>query len=458
MDFLSDQLVSSEYRDRLKLDLQQADLCRFLVSHVSEPGLEAIGRGQLARVLENDESFGISSLSCASGYEPLLKLQHRIGANRVRLKYFMDPMVKDANGIVLFHSKLVFLRLPDQQKSVVYVGSHNWFEGALGPEGPRTVEASLRFEEEYCPEQLTGNAASVVGQVNRHLLAAFRNPLCLPATPGNEKVFQQWIESAFRRATGKPLRKTTIILAAQKSPPPATHAQWLNLTKQGIYFQALEEGEGGMVLNSGKQLVVMVWGSRSDLQAGIPPVMLRCRHVAFNAGPNSKLKSPNQAREPMAGFGAALYDDAQLRITRGNWLGPRSSVQIWSGRDVQFFDFELRQQPSDSAQIDKNVRPNYQFYLAVDRIIFPVDRASPDDTEIWTPQSFAVSETKRPSPFRQVRGYPLPRELRSEILTYLKEELHVDTRKAKNLPIEEYDRGKSGRLISHHPLHETFIN
>jgi hypothetical protein len=461
MDFLSEQLVASDYLERLRLDLQQADLCRFSISHISEAGLDSIGRSEIRNVLRQEGSFGIGSLTRSCGYKPLLKLQREIGAESVRLKYFMDPMVRDtkkADEIILFHSKIVFLRLRAQQKSVVYVGSHNWVEGALGPSGPRTVEASVRFEEDFSPEQLTGNAASVVGQVNRHLLAAFNNPLCLPSTPYNESIFEQWVESANRRAKGDQLRKTTIVLAVQKSPPTANREHWSNLSKRGLYFQVLEENEGGMVVKSSNKLVVMVWDSRADLQAGITPVMLRCRVSAFNAGPNSKYHGTNKS-SPMAGFAAAIYDEGQLRKTRGSWLGPRSSLEIWSGRDVQFFDFERREAFTSSQEIDGEVRPNYQFHLEVDHIVFPADRALSDAPEmLWTPQSFAVAEGKEKSRLRQVKGYPLPQELRGEILAYLKDQLHVDTKKAKNLPVEELDRGKSGRLLSNHPLHETFIN
>jgi hypothetical protein len=42
-----------------------------------------------------------------------------------------------------------YLRLPNTDKSVVYVGSHNWSGRALGPGRPRNVEASLRFELDY---------------------------------------------------------------------------------------------------------------------------------------------------------------------------------------------------------------------------------------------------------------------------------------------------------------------
>jgi hypothetical protein len=62
-------------------------------------------------------------LTCACGYKPLLDLQRDIGDSTVRLKDFMDPMVTgtdEPEGIVLFHSKLVYLSIPGENKSVVY--------------------------------------------------------------------------------------------------------------------------------------------------------------------------------------------------------------------------------------------------------------------------------------------------------------------------------------------------
>ena len=154
MDFLAEQLVSFEYRDRLNADLQRADLCRFLVAYISESGLQTLNRAALVQSLRHEQSFGVGSLSCACGYTPLLKLQRDVGESAVRLKYFMDPLVKgtdEPDGIALFHSKLVYLRLPGENKSVIYIGSHNWSSRALGPGRPRNVEASIRFELDYVP-------------------------------------------------------------------------------------------------------------------------------------------------------------------------------------------------------------------------------------------------------------------------------------------------------------------
>ena len=92
MIFFNEQLLSTGYLDRLNQDLERADLCRFLVAYISKGGLQAINRPALVQALRHKQSFGISSLTCACGYQPLLKLQRDVGETNVRLKYFMDPL------------------------------------------------------------------------------------------------------------------------------------------------------------------------------------------------------------------------------------------------------------------------------------------------------------------------------------------------------------------------------
>src|SRR4051812_29269515 len=110
MDLLSRQLVSDEYVISLRRDLQGASVCRFLVAYISWEGLDSIGKSALANALQAPQSFGVGSLSCSCGYEPLLHLQSLLRAPR--LKYFMDPLVRDEEEpfeISLLHSKIVYL-------------------------------------------------------------------------------------------------------------------------------------------------------------------------------------------------------------------------------------------------------------------------------------------------------------------------------------------------------------
>src|SRR2546428_767851 len=148
MKLLSEELATTEYTALLKQDLERATVLRFLVAYVSWEGLNLIGRDRLTGALRGPHSFGVASLSCACGYKPLLRLQQGLqAASGLRLKYFMDPLVRDPESpadLALFHSKLVYLFLEREAKSVVYIGSHNWSRRALGPGRPRSAEASLR--------------------------------------------------------------------------------------------------------------------------------------------------------------------------------------------------------------------------------------------------------------------------------------------------------------------------
>ena len=76
---------------------------------------------------------------------------------------------------------------------------------------------------------------------------------------------------------------------------------------------------------------------------------------------------------------------------------------------------------------------------------------------LWTPESFAVAKSKDDAKLERVEGYYVPPDLRTQILIFLTEELMIDRDQAKVWPVSEYDRGKEGKRISKHPLHDTFI-
>ncbi len=462
MRLLSQKLVSLEYRDQLRVDLARAAVCRFLVGYVSADGLNAINRNLLVRALRDERSFGVSSLTCACGYTPLLNLQDELGDDCIRLRYFMDPLVEgtdEPNEITLFHSKLVYLLLEREQKSVVYIGSHNWSGRALGPGGPRNAEASLRFEMDFAPEHLDGVAGSIPGEVNRHLLDAYNLPACRPAIRANAPQFEQWYQKGCRAAPSAPIEPATVILAVRKpSSTAVTSAQWLNLVGRGIYLQALEEEEGLMVWEGGEPIIVLVWNSASELQAGCQPIMLRCRETTHKAGPTSGLRGTNRSTAPVAGFEAVIFDEQQLAAMQEARTAPRSSVTIWSGRPVEDYDFEFPTLRTDSSQVDAGVTPKYQFHLEVERVIFPADGAWPENSDaLWTRESFAVAKSKESAKCEPIPGYHVPPNLEAEIMRCLTETLFVNPKKAKVLPASFFDHAKIGKRVSLHPLHETYI-
>jgi hypothetical protein len=464
MKLLSKELVSLDYTKELQRDLNKATLCRFLVAYVSLTGLNAINRPVLIKPLRDPRSFGIASLSCSCGYEPLIKLQNELGASTdVRLKYFMDPMVKDPdepNNLSLFHSKLVYLWLEREAKSVVYIGSHNWTRRALGPGGPRNVEASVRFELDFSPDDLDGTGTSVAAHVNRHLLQAWDMPVCLPATPANEPLFQEWYERGCRRAESAPLEDTTIVLTVRKTTGASVAPdQWLNLQGHGIYLQSLEEDEGKLVWDSDNRLLILVWDSEADLRAARQPIILKCRITTNKAGLDSQMRGTNQSVAPVAGFEAVIFDEMRLAGLQNSTRVARPPVRIWSGRDVQVYDFEFPASSADSSQVDGVARPKYQFHLEVERVILPADDGGTSAaTLLWERETFAVAARKDSARFEEKPGYYVEPQLEAEILKCLTSVLFINPKEARVLPCSQMDHAKLGKRVSEHPLHDTYIS
>jgi hypothetical protein len=461
MRLLSKELVSSEYLESLRQDLSRAAVCRFLVAYISDSGLTSIGYDQLVRVLRSEESFGVGSLTCACGYEPLLRLQGRLDTSvGVRLKYFMDPLIEqpdEPTGIALFHSKLAYLRCGD--RSIVYIGSHNWTRQALGPGGPRNAEASLRFEAEYQDGDLKGTGPTLAAAANGHLLQAYELAACLPAIESNRVTFEQWYEKGCKPAPPVSLQKVTILLTVRKEDQTTVSpSQWQELRGHGIYVQVLGERDGQRLWQDNNRVLVFVWESRKDLQAGRQPICLRCRITTNKAGPESRLHGTNQSTTPIAGFEAVIFDESELATTQQTRRGNRTSIRLWSGREVEFYDFEFPTPHRDSSHVDGTVVPKYQFHLEVEYVVFPADGIRPESPEmVWERESFAVAKSKKQTKYEQIPGYLVPQELNDEIRQCLAEILKVVPDQARVLPVSEFDHTKAGRRVSSHPLHETFM-
>jgi hypothetical protein len=458
MKLLSKDLVSPEYLDQLQQDLAKATVCRFLVAYVSAEGLNAIQPELLLGPMRNEKSFGIASLTCSCGYRPLITLQGALGDNNIRLKYFMDPMVTgsdEPNEVSLFHSKLVCLFQEGDQKCIVYIGSHNWSTRALGPTSPRNIEASMRLEFVFAPEDLDGIGDSIPAQVNRHLLDAWNSPVCYPATKEFEPQFTEWMQKACGRSIVTPVNATTIILAVCKKLPVLT--DWPALQDRGIYMQSLDEDEGKVVWESSDQILLLVWESDAALVAGQQPIILNCTKTASNAGPESRVAGRNQAESPMEGLAAIVFDETSLTDVHKLPRARRQSVRIWSGRDVEVFDFEFPTVRNESSQIDGGVRPLYQFYLQTEAVIFPATgRTPPEANFVWEPETFAVADNKNAAQVKKSPGYFAEPDVKERILAFLRDTLRLDLNKARVLPYSDRD-AKVGKRVSYHPLHDTYI-
>lgn len=465
MKLHSTALVSDELVQSLKADLARSQICRFGIAYFSMGGLQSIGQNLLAQALSGPESFGISSMSCACGYKPLLSLSNAVAAagGTPRLKYFMDPLVDgtdELDNLTLFHSKMVFLVTGDRSKSILYIGSHNWSRRALGPGAgsPRNAEATLRIEGDFDPEHLAGTGGSVFSDANLHLLNAFNSPLCLDADQANVQRFEEWRQKGCKRARGEGLRETKVILAIHQGPGQLRPSDWESLENAGIYVQMLAEDEGRQVWDSGDSILLLVWDSKADLQKGAQPHLLRCRISTEKAGPNSKLRGTNSSSSPISGFRAVVWDQDQHRAIANGQAGEAKTVFTRRGQEVKVFDFEFPSAHNDSMAIDGAVTPKYQFYLEVDQVIFPRDGALPERPQyVWLRSSLAVVDNQTDAKMESLPGFSVGEDQRDRMIESLRSVFGINLKNAKVLPFSGEVSKRLGKKVVDHPLHDTFL-
>ncbi|WP_153556671.1 phospholipase D-like domain-containing protein [Roseimaritima sediminicola] len=465
MTFFSEALIDDEYVRALRADIELADICRFLVAYISDNGLNRIGRLGLLRMLHHENSFGVGSMSCSCGFEPLLQLQGELPSDCLRLKYFMDPAVRgtdEPDQLVLMHSKLIYLRTNSngEQKSVVYLGSHNWSARALGGSGPRSAEASYRFEFPFKEEHLAGTGSDTASKVNKHLLRAFHHPCCLPATNDNHQTFEEWTQSVCKPRPQSILDEVLLILAV-RSDSENMRLPLSSLQGGGVYLQSLEEEEGSAVWDSPDQTLVLVWETPSALANGDQPTILLCNRNTRNAGPTSDRRGTNQANNPIAGFKAVLFDRNQIERQESGRIPARSLLSGRKEASVQVFDMEYPAASSDCQHYDRSVTPKYQFLLEVAAVIDPETNPSPNSQYVWDRSTFAVAHKREDARFEIVNGYVVPDEQYDEIITALQRDFGVSpvrTRaKALPNPMSRVKRLKLGKRFAASPIHDTFI-
>ncbi len=254
--------------------------------------------------------MGVASLTATLGFKPLLGLQDSSKGATVNLKYFLDPLVnrkEDAGITALLHSKVIYLYNRKSQKSICYVGSHNWTSPALGGKGTRNAEASVRIEEPFQESHLQGKGASFSSKVNHHLMRAFNADACLNATEENTEVFEQWIKIAKSKNKLADVENATVLLAVLE-PQSCSHNTLRGLREKGIYFPTFSETAFDAVENRRRPIYVLVWDSRLSLQLGRPPSILVCRSSTVNPGTDAQHRGSNQSTSPIEGFHAVLFD------------------------------------------------------------------------------------------------------------------------------------------------------
>ncbi|MDA7918267.1 hypothetical protein N9B20_01260 [Mariniblastus sp.] len=460
LEFLSEHLAGPEYTKRLREDIANCSKLRFLVAYVSKDGVEQLGFSNLIEALDKEGSFGVSSLACVLPCMALLNLQKALGAN-VRLKYFLEPSFKP-NGntyseprLSLLHSKLVYLKLPENNKSVVYIGSHNWTKRALGMGGPKNAEASIRIEIDFHPDHELGEGDSIAAQVNRHLRSAFDLPACFEATAKNRTIFSQWRQAACEKIPHRETEDTFIIVAVLNDNELPTTYQFNQLKDQGIYLRTDNSGRA-LYEAKHRNVILMLWRSEKAIAEGKQPILFRCIRSSDNPDPSSDVPTTNIAASPIEGFGAIIYDNNRI-------------VKNWAKRHIKTFDFEFRTEGNTAEQVDNELdkderSPQFRFHLDIQQIAFPADlqnysklREAIDKHGQWARETFAVAKIRDHVKFISVDGYEVSPERKKAIANCFKTEFGINKNQAKVWPTSESIGIKAGNFQASHPLHETFM-
>jgi hypothetical protein len=392
-EFLSAKTVSDDYLRALRADLEQADILRFVVAYVADSGTRAIGLKLLAGALQDPASLGVASLSCACGFEALLKLQNLVGTEKPRLKYFVDTGVQkdDPRELTLMHSKLIYIVRRDG-RAVVYVGSHNWSARALGggAAGPRNTEASVRMEFEYDPMQLEGAGSDLGSEVNRHILDSYNAGACLPASEVNREIFENWQTVRCEQSETLDLERHTVILAIGTDPDMSTADYWLQRaqTNAGILYLPGNDDEARLVREEPDRVLIMVWPSRADFEQSKPPVLLYCLQTGSELRTDASLSVEGKSLTRFDGeFGLVIRDPA----LSGAGSPAARVVRASTSRPFRFFDCETSDPDQDDAEYATNTKAPSRFFLQVIQAAVP-EAVRAAASEPWNEKALAVWE------------------------------------------------------------------
>jgi hypothetical protein len=452
-EFLSAKTVSDDYLGALRADLDQADILRFVVAYVADSGTRAIGLKLLATALQHPSSLGVASLSCACGFEALLKLQNLVGTDKPRLKYFVDTGVKkdDPRELTLMHSKLIYIVRRDG-RAVVYVGSHNWSARALGggTAGPRNTEASVRMEFDFDQIQLEGTASDLGSEVNRHILDSYHAGACLQASEVNREIFENWQTLRCEQADTLDLERHTVILAIGTDPEMSTAAYWVQRaeTDAAILFLPGDDSEARFVREEPDRILIMVWPSRADFEQSNPPVLLYCVQTASELRSDASLHLEGAADAEFRGkFGLVVRDPVASTPN----TAPRRIVRASTTRPFQFFDCDTRDPKLADSDYAANSTAPSRFFLQVIQAAVP-EAIRATAVEPWNDKSLAVWEPtkivlapKKSAPSEVRKNLAVGVENNESIKTSLKHQFSLSEEDFLVVPTE----ARKGVEVSH---------
>jgi len=463
---LSATPVAGDYLERLRADLKGAELVRFSVCYVSTAGLKLIGLESFEGAFKNKNSFGVADLNCSTGFEPLVSLRDYLAErnkNELCLKYFMDPQVEKDPGEpkeMLLHEKLVYIQRSGNQPAVIYLGSHNWTQRALGGDRTaRNAEVSWRLEVPFEAKDLQGNDDSLGAQVNSHLIACRDYKSCHDVK-GKERFFKKWYEANCRRREHPPKLEEYVALLAVANPEADLDPE--KLKNHSLYFRVLDEREGSALWDWGgnTRVFILLWGTLDDLKASRPPTLLVGTPTTVSAGEASSYSGTDTST--VGEFDVFMLDQKQKVAHQGNQEPlPRPQViKNKRGVEVEYFDW-CRCRPNELKtfeEVNDGSSPTYWFYMKIEEVVYP-DGSScvgfKNAVLQYRPEQFAAH--KKPSATTvKLKGYKVDQRRADEIKTELKETFGVDVSQATVLPRTEEPQNLGFREGGH-PMYEAYL-
>ncbi len=475
MQLLSPIPTATEYLEHLRRDLENARILRFVVAYVSESGITSIGDELLVSALQQPESFGLASLSCACGFAPLVGLQAKLEQEQDKLRYFVDPVVLgsgDDPELAMVHSKMVYIVRPDN-RAVIYIGSHNWSGRALGPDSPRNAEASIRVEFDYDPAQLTGAGTDLPSEINRHLLDCFNLGASLPVRKDNIPIFADWFRARCERDKPLPLDEYAVVVGVCATDSTSTYDHlWEAMLTPGasIYLPCRLEDEGQILRQRQDRVLLMAWTSTEALESSKEPVLLFCKVTRQVAGRESTFGGTSEG--DIENFDLVLHDPPQgARVGAGEEPGESLSVELNNGQVFEYFELSSVPPSVTAADIDGKAAPKYQNYLQVYEVLLPewlkqtVDpraatareqMAAHPDQGVWSAADLALTATRQVQP-EVSKNYRVPEETRAKIMGCFSDFFGLDEGRLRVRPIDPDVAPKELVRLAQSRLHYGYI-
>ena len=393
LELLSADPFDGEYLRRLRSDLDEALLARFVMGYISDAGLGRLG-DSLVTALQQPESYGVSTLSCSCHFAGMFELWKKIGRGRDKLKYFLthDDAGTPSAEAKFVHSKAVVIvregledGLPEERRAVIYIGSHNWSAGALvqptGLPEKHNVEATVRIETSWSDDWLDdvssgGGAGNVVVDVLRHIERCWRfsSSTDLAGTKAKEELDGWWRANCDDPAAPemhKILLAVGVLgpkpLPVWGAPSPASSSPLGFLRRgAGIYVQVHQNSEATTVFDSGAAWLLLLWPDKGLFSKTTTPWVVWCRPSELKRGGSSDVELEH--------FYWVLWDhrqDAALAATPRKLPQPLEVTLSPAGRGrAQHWDFTPAKPKAQNTLVDTD-EPKAHVFLEIVAVVAP---------------------------------------------------------------------------------------